>query len=43
MKNKIPEVTSEIRITQGADIFYLTEQPEAYINNALVFILDGIK
>lgn len=43
MENKIPEVTSKIQTTQGAHIFYLTEQTAAYINNALVFILDGIR
>ncbi|ANU25518.1 MEDS domain-containing protein [Planococcus versutus] len=35
MENKIPEVISKIQTTQGAHVFYLTEQTAAYINNAL--------
>ncbi len=43
MEQKIPALTSSIRQTEGAHIFYLTEEKEAYINNILVFILDGIQ
>lgn len=43
MEKKIPELTSLMRQNDGAHIFYLSEEKEAYINNILVFILDGIK
>lgn len=43
MEKKIPELTSTVRQTDGAHIFYLSEEKEAYIKNALVFILDGIR
>ncbi|MFD1032405.1 MEDS domain-containing protein [Metaplanococcus flavidus] len=40
---KIPEFTAKLRHNDGAHIFYLSEEKEAYIKNALVFILDGIR
>lgn len=43
METKIPALTSSMRQTDGAHIFYLSEEKEAYINNILVFILDGIR
>lgn len=43
MEKKIWEVASEIQVTQGAHVFYLTEQMDAYINNVLCFILDGLR
>lgn len=43
METKIPALTSIMRQNDGAHIFYLSKEIEAYINNALVFILDGIR
>lgn len=43
MQQKIPELALEIRKGAGAHVFYLTEQTGLYIENVLVFILDGIK
>lgn len=43
METKLPKLTSMLRQTDGAHIFYLSEEEECYINNALVFILDGIQ
>lgn len=43
MEIKIPELTSTVLQKDGAHIFYLSEEKNAYINNALVFILDGIR
>lgn len=43
MEKRFPELTSSMRQSDGAHIFYLSEEKEAYINNILVFILDGIQ
>ncbi|TAA73062.1 MEDS domain-containing protein [Planococcus salinarum] len=43
MEKRIPALTSAMRQTDGAHIFYLSEEKESYINNVLVFILDGIR
>lgn len=43
MDRKIPELTLEIRNNSGAHIFYLTKQTQLYLDNIVVFILDGLK
>lgn len=43
MERKIPELISKIRGNSGGHIFYLTEQTQLYIDNVVVFILDGLK
>lgn len=43
MEKRIPELMSEIKRNSGGHIFYLTEQTQLYIDNAVVFILDGLK
>lgn len=43
MDTKLPKLTSKLRQTEGSHILYLSEEKESYINNALVFILDGIR
>lgn len=43
MKRKIPELTLEIRKNSGGHIFYVTQQIESYMENIVVFILDGLK
>ncbi|MGX7595876.1 MEDS domain-containing protein [Planococcus plakortidis] len=43
MEQKIPELMSKIKKDSGGHIVYLTEQTQLYIDNVVVFILDGLK
>lgn len=43
MEKRIPELTSRIRKSDNGHIFYLTEKTSSYIENILVFIVDGVK
>lgn len=43
MEKKIPELIAGNRVSRGVHVFYLTEQVKLYIENVLIFILDGIK
>ena len=43
MEQKIPALALKIRNSSGGHIFYLTKDTRHYINNIVVFILDGVK
>lgn len=43
MQKKIPAFITEMRQINGAHVFYLTKQKHLYIENVLIFILDGIQ
>lgn len=43
MEQKIPALALKIRNSSGGHIFYLTKETKHYINNIVVFILDGLK
>lgn len=43
MEQKIPALALKIRNSSGGHIFYLTRETKHYINNIVVFILDGLK
>lgn len=43
MEQQIPALTLKIRNSSGGHIFYLTKETKHYINNIVVFILDGLK
>ncbi|MFK8794536.1 MEDS domain-containing protein [Planococcus plakortidis] len=43
MEHKIPALTLKIRNSSGGHIFYLTKETKHYIDNIVVFILDGLK
>lgn len=43
MEQKIPALALKIRNSSGGHIFYLTKETKHYINNMVVFILDGLK
>lgn len=43
MEHKIPALTLKIRNSSGGHIFYLTKETKHYIDNIVVFILDGLE
>ncbi|WP_416144571.1 hypothetical protein [Planococcus koreensis] len=43
MQKKIPAFITEMCQINGAHVFYLTKQKHLYIENVLIFILDGIQ
>ncbi|MEZ0481554.1 MEDS domain-containing protein [Planococcus sp. SSTMD024] len=43
MKQKIPALTLKVRNSSGGHIFYLTKETKHYVDNIVVFILDGLK
>ena len=43
MEHKIPALTLKIRNSSGGHIFYLTKETKHYIDNIVLFILDGLQ
>lgn len=43
MEHKIPALTLKVRNSSGGHILYLTKETKRYIDNIVVFILDGLQ